>query len=215
MRALFSIACIFLTFSGLAQKDTSKTTISIGYTLGINRSILNYTENDAFLNGVTDHLETSVVNAIGVSIGFSLDYDWNPQITQRFAVAGLINQAEIGFQFTEDRPIAKQVFPIAVEVSTHFDFMFGEGISQPKAIAGLGVIVRSGDENNQVPDIAPYDLHLKLGGGLKLFRPKTRINLDLVYSHSLTNLLLDSDQIQNQALGILQKHYVTLIFHGY
>jgi hypothetical protein len=215
MRTIVAATFTLLTFSGLAQKDTSETAIGIGYTLGFNRSILQFSENPDFLSGVTDHVETNAVNAMGASIGISLDYDWADNITQRLSVSGLLNQAEMEFQFTEDRPIAKHVFPMAVEAASYVDYMFGSGKTQPKAVAGLGFIIRGGGDINEVPNTAPYDLHLKLGAGLKMFRPKTRLNLDLVYSHSLTNLLLDSDQIQNQALGILQKHYVTLIFHGY
>ena len=215
MRAFVSAAFIVLTVSSLAQKDSSESLIGIGYTFGFNRSILTYTESDAFLNSVTNHVETSAVNAIGVSVGFTLDYDWSPQVTQRFSVHGLLNQSHLEFQFTEEHPIAKNVFTAGVEAATYLDYMLGEGTTQPKALAGFGMIIRNGVDGNEVPDISTYDLHLKIGGGVKLFRPKTRLNLDLIYSHSLKNLLLDSDQIQNQSLSILQKHYVTLIFHGY
>ena len=215
MRVFVSIAFTILTISSLAQKDTSESLIGIGYTFGFNRSILTYVESEAFLNTVTNHIETSAVNSIGASVGFTLDYDWTPQVTQRFSLNGLINQGHLEFQFAEANPIAKDVFTAGVEAATYLDYMLGEGTTQPKALAGFGMIIRNGVDGNEVPDISTYDLHLKIGGGVKLFRPKTRLNLDLVYSHSLKNLLLDSDQIQNQSLGILQKHYVTLIFHGY
>ena len=215
MRVFVSVAFTVLTISSLAQKDTSESLIGIGYTFGFNRSILTYMESNAFLNSVSDHIETSAVNAIGASVGFTLDYDWTPRVTQRFSLSGLINEGHLEFQFAEANPIPKNVFNLGVEAATYIDYMLGEGKTQPKALAGFGMIIRNDVDGNEVPDISTYDLQLKIGGGVKLFRPKTRLNLDLVYSHSLTNLLLDSDQIQNQSLDILQKHYITLMFHGY
>ena len=215
MRAFVSVAFTILTISSLAQKDTSESVIGIGYTFGLNRSILHYMESEAFLNTVTNNLEISAVNSIGASVGFTLDYDWTPKVTQRFSLLGLLNQGHLKFQFAEANPITKNVFTSGVEAATYIDYMLGKGKTQPKVLTGFGMIIRNSIDGDEVPDISTFDLQLKIGGGVKLFRPKTRLNLDLVYSHSLTNLLLDSDEIQNQSLNILQKHYITLMFHGY
>lgn len=215
MRKLLLAPLILLTINMLGQKDTSETALGVGYSLGVNRSFLQYELSSQFVEGVTDQFTTSTINSWGLSAGVTFDYDWSPTLTQRLTIGAVINQAQIEFQFSEDLPVAKHVFPIAIQAATYFDYKLGQGKTQPKIVGGIGLLVRNGDDTDEVPDMESFDIHLKLGIGALLYRPKTRLNFDLLYSHSARNLLMDSDQIHNQALGILQKHYITLIFHGY
>ena len=200
---------------GLSQADSTKKKIDFGFYVGADQSLMGVEESENFVEGVTTNFSASGANAIGFHMGLVFAKQHSDQVHQRLFLGGRINNSEVTYSFSGQPDADRIIYPMSAQLGTLLGYQLnatGHGIE----------IVGGGDLSYSIPTNKPtldglkeIDFHLKVGAGYLIQGRFAKVHMDLMYSHSLVNLLGDSQDIYNLSLGRLQKHMITLTISGY
>lgn len=123
----FSIT--FGTFSAMAQTENKESKkLKFGFNLGTNHSFL-YTKNELPNN-------SSIYNGMGARLGILMDYALSKNILVSPKTELVFNSAGIESLGVDNSKSTYEIFPISLELMTHFVYLIGEKSSKPYLLLG-------------------------------------------------------------------------------
>lgn len=197
-----TVAVVFYAITVLAQSETKSlnSKFRIGFNLGTNHSWL-YSKESLPDNAVIN-------TGIGARLGILMDYSLSKNFIFSPKVELAFNKSEVDLKNNDNSVSTYRIFPISLEVLSHFVYKAGEGNSKPYFLIGpnLRVPIRNNSKSSTAfenrSDVA-IDVGLGLENSFKyfLFSPELR------YSFGLLNVS------KHPTLNSLKFHALSLVLN--
>jgi hypothetical protein len=197
-----TVALAFYTFIIFAQTESKDidNRLRFGFNLGANYSFLQSKE------ALPDNSE--IYNGIGAKLGVFMDYSISRKFSFSPKTELAFNKSGIETSNSESLKSTYKIFPVSLDIMTHFVYKIGTGKTIPYLLAGpdfrlpLKNNSKSSADFNNKPDIA-IDLGIGLENGLKyfIFAPEIRYSLGLLNVN------------ENPAFQTLNYHNVSLVLN--
>lgn len=203
MKKLILTATVaFCTFIVFAQSENTAidSKVRFGFNLGTNYSLLQSKET---LSG-----NSEIYNGIGAKIGLFMDYSISKNLLFSPKTELAFNKSGIETTNNDNSLSTYKVFPISLDIMTHFVYKIGYGKGIPYLLAGPNFRLplknkpKSSSEFKNKPDFA-IDFGIGLENKLKcfIFAPEIRYSLGLLNVN------------QNPTFQTLKYHNVSLVLN--
>lgn len=174
------LSCSILTFSQ-TYEGMCESKIKFGFNLGAN-----YTDLKSIETLPTD---ASISNGGGFNLGVLMDYSITPDFIFSPKLELAFYNSSVDFVNPDNSIYSYEIFPVSLNIMTHFDYMIGNGNIQPYVFAGPNIKIPL----SKLPPISTQfgnnsDIAIDFGIG---FQNKTKhfiLSPELKYSYGLTNI---------------------------
>lgn len=170
--------CTFVAFAQTESKDNDAK-VRFGFNLGANYSFLQSKET------LPDNSE--MYNGIGAKIGVLMEYSISENFSFSPKTELALNNSGIETTNNDNSLSTYQVFPVSLEIMTHFAYRIGDGKITPYFLAGPNFRLPLNNKAKATTDFRNKpDLSIDFGIGLEnrlmhfIFAPEIRFSLGLL-----------------------------------
>lgn len=201
-KVVLSVVLSIYSIVGFSQSENNDvdSKIRFGFNLGGNYSILQ--SKESLPSG------TEIYNGVGFKIGLFMDYSLSKNLLLSPKTELSFNNSGVETVNNDNSIPTYQVFPISLDIMTHFVYKIGDGKVTPYLLAGPNFRLplknksKSSTEFKNKPDFA-IDFGIGLENSLKyfIFAPEIRYSLGLLNVN------------ENPTFQTLNYHNISLIFN--
>jgi hypothetical protein len=176
-----TIAFIFCTFVGFSQNESANldSKFRFGFNVGANYSFLQSLESLP--------QNTEIYNGVGAKLGVFMDYSISKKFLFSPKAELAFNKSGVDRRNTDNSITTYKVFPISLDIMTHFVYKIGESKTVPYLLLGPNLRLPIGNRPLTSSEFSNRsDLAIDFGIGLEnrfkdfVFSPEIRYSLGLL-----------------------------------
>ncbi len=199
---IFLIAAVFCSITGFSQNNQDKGVkkLKFGFNMGTNYS--NLKSKEILAN------YAQIYNDYGIKVGVLMDYFLSENMLLSPKAELSFNKSGVDFTNNDDSKTTYKVFPITLNIMTHFSYKIGKGKMIPYLLAGPNFKLPINNNSESTTDFKNNaDVAFDFGIGLEnklsqfIFAPELR------YSLGLLNIN------EHPGLQSLNYHSISLVFN--